>query len=113
MHRPKKAFWKPGTVAPGVDVARDVVENEQSGYIVWNKYKGASIDQQRRSLPVYKYSAFVMQTNELICAGADILYALERYEAVIIVGETGSGKTTRMFTSSCSGITFICSVNAF
>eukprot|EP01083_Nonionella_stella_P037306 101693_1 len=71
-------FWKPGTVAPGSSVTR-----EGGAYFVPNTRGALSLTQQRQLLPICKHRS-------------EILYALEKYRVVIIVGETGSGKTTQI-----------------
>jgi ATP-dependent RNA helicase DDX35 len=43
----------------------------------------ASVEKQRQRLPVYKYRT-------------SILYLVETHATTIIVGETGSGKTTQI-----------------
>jgi len=45
--------------------------------------KAASIDETRKSLPIYQYRD-------------DLLNAIESYQCIIVIGETGSGKTTQM-----------------
>lgn len=45
--------------------------------------KAQSIDQIRKSLPIYQYRD-------------DLLAAIDEYQVLIIVGETGSGKTTQL-----------------
>lgn len=66
-------FWKP-SVDRGVD--------DQSA-IFYNRHKNLSIPQQRQSLPIWKYRE-------------QILYALERYTTLVLVGETGCGKSTQI-----------------
>lgn len=46
-------------------------------------YGYANIEKQRQRLPVYKYRT-------------EILYLVENHATTIIVGETGSGKTTQI-----------------
>ena len=48
-----------------------------------NRLGYSSIEKQRQRLPVYKYRT-------------DILYLVETHATTIIVGETGSGKTTQI-----------------
>lgn len=48
-----------------------------------NRYGHASIEKQRQRLPVYKYRTA-------------ILYLVETHATTIVVGETGSGKTTQI-----------------
>jgi pre-mRNA-splicing factor ATP-dependent RNA helicase DHX16 len=45
--------------------------------------KAASIEETRKSLPIYQYRD-------------DLLNAIETYQCIIVIGETGSGKTTQM-----------------
>ena len=74
-------FWKPGQTAPGSGVDR---ESENEAVVpVDNPNKRFTIAQQRRMLPIYRYRE-------------SILYAVERYRTVVILGETGSGKTTQL-----------------
>ena len=49
----------------------------------WNRFGFSSIEKQRQRLPVYKYRSA-------------ILYLVETHATTIIVGETGSGKTTQI-----------------
>lgn len=55
-------------------------------YLIWvllSSYGYASMEKQRQRLPVYKYRT-------------SILYLVESHSTSIIVGETGSGKTTQI-----------------
>lgn len=80
------AFWKPGTEKPRF-------EEDGEGGIVFmsnnlassssSSYGYANIEKQRQRLPVYKYRT-------------EILYLVENHATTIIVGETGSGKTTQI-----------------
>jgi ATP-dependent RNA helicase DDX35 len=82
----KMAFWKPGTEKPRF-------EEDGEGGIVFmsnnlassssSSYGYANIEKQRQRLPVYKYRT-------------EILYLVENHATTIIVGETGSGKTTQI-----------------
>ncbi|CAN8274636.1 unnamed protein product [Cochlearia groenlandica] len=80
------AFWKPGTEKPRF------LEDEEGGIVFMpnnlsssssSSYGYANIEKQRQRLPVYKYMT-------------DILYLVENHATTIIVGETGSGKTTQI-----------------
>ncbi|KAL0873870.1 hypothetical protein Bca101_023575 [Brassica carinata] len=80
------AFWKPGTEKPSF------VEDEEGGIVLMSNnlsssssssYGYANIEKQRQRLPVYKYRT-------------EILYLVENHATTIIVGETGSGKTTQI-----------------
>ncbi len=108
LHAPQVAsngrFWRPGTLAPGVEIERDdsagwsgdaaaaggeaAAEGgggpaSAGGLMIHNANEHLSIRQQRLVLPVY------MSRRE-------ILFALEKYQVVVIMGETGSGKTTQI-----------------
>ncbi|KAL3820393.1 hypothetical protein ACJIZ3_006298 [Penstemon smallii] len=76
-------FWKPGTEKPVL------VDDEEGGVLFYSslssssRYGHASIEKQRQRLPVYKYRT-------------SILYLVENHATTVIVGETGSGKTTQI-----------------
>eukprot|EP00055_Hartaetosiga_balthica_P013816 m.72619 g.72619 ORF g.72619 m.72619 type:complete len:696 (-) comp8390_c0_seq2:133-2220(-) len=73
-------FWKPGEAPP----TSSSVERGDGGIApVFNPFKRYSLSQQRARLPVYKHRE-------------EILYMLDTYQTVVIVGETGSGKTTQV-----------------
>lgn len=59
-------------------------EDEGSLAVSSSKLAHLSLDAQRQRLPIYKHR------NK-------ILWCVERYPVVIIVGQTGSGKSTREF----------------
>ena len=71
-------FWRPGSDRSTVS------DGGSSVYLVNNKHTHLPIHQQRQLLPIYEHRS-------------KILYALERYQALILVGETGSGKYIYMF----------------
>ncbi|XP_027930398.1 probable pre-mRNA-splicing factor ATP-dependent RNA helicase DEAH9 [Vigna unguiculata] len=81
------SFWKPGTERP----QGRVVDDEEGGVLFLSgshhssssRHGYASIDNQRQRLPVFKYRTA-------------ILYLVETHATTIIVGETGSGKTTQI-----------------
>ena len=53
------AFWKPGTAAPGIDLDRDTEEEGSQGGplpYVYNRFGNLSLQQQRASLPIFKFS---------------------------------------------------------
>ncbi|XP_031228457.1 probable ATP-dependent RNA helicase DHX35 isoform X2 [Mastomys coucha] len=78
-------FWKPGTEGPGVSISEErqsVAENSRTT-IIYNPYAALSIEQQRQKLPVFKLRNH-------------ILYLVENYQTVVIVGETGCGKSTQI-----------------
>ncbi|XP_059934789.1 probable ATP-dependent RNA helicase DHX35 isoform X4 [Mesoplodon densirostris] len=78
-------FWRPGTEGPGVSISEDrqsLAENSATT-VVYNPYAALSIEQQRQKLPVFKLRNH-------------ILYLIENYQTVVIVGETGCGKSTQI-----------------
>uniref|UniRef100_S4RH71 RNA helicase n=1 Tax=Petromyzon marinus TaxID=7757 RepID=S4RH71_PETMA len=76
-------FWKPGTEAPGVGEERATPGEEASTAFVYNPHISLSIQQQRQRLPIF------MHRNH-------VLYLVEKYRTVVIVGETGCGKSTQI-----------------
>ncbi|OAY24900.1 probable pre-mRNA-splicing factor ATP-dependent RNA helicase DEAH9 isoform X1 [Manihot esculenta] len=78
-------FWKPGAEKPRI------LDDEEGGVLFLasslssssSGYGYGSIEKQRLRLPVYKYRTA-------------ILYLVETHATTIIVGETGSGKTTQI-----------------
>ncbi|KAM8774926.1 putative ATP-dependent RNA helicase DHX35 [Rhynchonycteris naso] len=78
-------FWRPGTEGPGVSISeeRSSVAENSAATIVYNPYAALSIEQQRQKLPVFKLRNH-------------ILYLIENYQTVVIVGETGCGKSTQI-----------------
>ena len=80
-----KLFWRPGQEKPGTDLK---TERESEGvgagsFIAYNPNISLSVQQQRQRLPVFQYRNH-------------ILYAVEKYQTVIISGSTGSGKSTQV-----------------
>ncbi|XP_078431410.1 RNA helicase family protein [Wolffia australiana] len=77
-------FWKPGSERP------KLVDDEEGGVLFFSAprasaggYGYANLERQRLRLPVYKFRTA-------------ILYLIENHATTIIVGETGSGKTTQV-----------------
>ncbi|XP_028081046.1 probable pre-mRNA-splicing factor ATP-dependent RNA helicase DEAH9 isoform X1 [Camellia sinensis] len=77
-------FWKPGTERP------PLLDDEEGGILLYSAsrssssgYNHVSIEKQRQRLPVFRYRT-------------SILYLVETHATTIIVGETGSGKTTQI-----------------
>jgi len=60
----------------------DILQNSQTTF-VYNKNPNLDIESQRRRLPVFK------SKNSLF-------YLLENYQVVVVVGETGCGKSTQL-----------------
>ncbi|KAK1274954.1 putative pre-mRNA-splicing factor ATP-dependent RNA helicase [Acorus gramineus] len=78
-------FWKPGSEKP-----RAVILDDEEGGVLFfsaapsiSGYGYASLERQRQRLPVFKHRTA-------------ILYLVESHATTIIVGETGSGKTTQI-----------------
>ncbi|XP_039179611.1 probable ATP-dependent RNA helicase DHX35 isoform X3 [Crotalus tigris] len=78
-------FWKPGTEGPGVSLSeeRQNAAESSSVSVIYNPYISLSIEQQRQKLPVFKLRNH-------------ILYLVENYQTLVIVGETGCGKSTQI-----------------
>lgn len=79
-------FIRPGTQQPGAfgvsyDVDRD--RDRLSGAPVYNKNEHLSVQDQRRRLPIHQHRT-------------EILYLVETHATTVVVGETGSGKTTQI-----------------
>lgn len=129
------AFWKPGTEKPRfvedeeggiVLMSNNLASSSSSRYAIYLSlshsrtfsaddcvlmveicsYGYANIEKQRQRLPVYKYRT-------------EILYLVENHATTIIVGETGSGKTTQipqvssLFFVLCSSLTFWVKTHGF
>uniref|UniRef100_A0A8C3CU37 DEAH-box helicase 35 n=1 Tax=Cairina moschata TaxID=8855 RepID=A0A8C3CU37_CAIMO len=75
----------PCTEGPGVSVSEERQSPAESGgvTIIYNPYASLSIEQQRQKLPVFKLRNH-------------ILYLVENYQTLVIVGETGCGKSTQI-----------------
>ncbi|KAK8936369.1 putative pre-mRNA-splicing factor ATP-dependent RNA helicase [Platanthera zijinensis] len=78
-------FWKPGTERP----QHCLLDDEEGGVLFFSAPANSSshgfsnLERQRQRLPVFKYRTA-------------ILYLVENHATTIIVGETGSGKTTQI-----------------
>ncbi|WVW83262.1 hypothetical protein I302_105281 [Kwoniella bestiolae CBS 10118] len=80
---PPLQFWKPGTAAPGSSLDRD---NESEGSLlpsISSRNEHLSLEAQRKRLPIYKHRE-------------KLLWCIERYQVVIVVGQTGCGKSTQI-----------------
>jgi len=95
-------FWKPGTVGPGSNLDR-ASETEETivPYAPAESY--LSIQSQQERLPIFKHRESSnygrARRTYLLFLGEKLLYCVERYGVVVVVGQTGCGKTTR---ESCS-----------
>ncbi|EXB58158.1 hypothetical protein L484_026359 [Morus notabilis] len=74
-------FWKPGTEKPRLLDDEEGVIDFYCG--CGGRFGDSSIERLRQRLPVYKYRTA-------------ILYLVETHSTTIVVGETGSGKTTQI-----------------
>lgn len=76
-------FWKPGTAGPGSTLDR---ESEAEFSLLpgaqYNANTSLSLSSQRTRLPIYKHRE-------------KLLYSVEKYGCVVVVGQTGCGKSTR------------------
>ncbi|KAJ7684812.1 P-loop containing nucleoside triphosphate hydrolase protein, partial [Mycena polygramma] len=79
-------FWKPGTAAPGSSLDR---ETQAEGYAVPSAISSLSIQSQRERLPIFKHRTYSDPRDKL-------LYAVEKHGVIIVVGQTGCGKTTQL-----------------
>ena len=71
-------FWKPGASVPGGGERGD-----ESVQLINHNLSHLPLDAQRRSLPIFRHKN-------------SILYALKTHRTIVIVGETGCGKTTQV-----------------
>ncbi|KZP24870.1 pre-mRNA splicing factor [Athelia psychrophila] len=77
----KLNFWKPGTTGPGSTLDR---ATEAEGNVVQSAPSySSSIQSQRERLPIFKHRE-------------KLLYCLEKFGVIIVVGQTGCGKTTQL-----------------
>jgi ATP-dependent RNA helicase DDX35 len=74
-------MWKPGTAAPGIAVERATAA--EAPLLVNNRLEHLPLSRQRAALPIYSHHRA-------------LLHALETHRTLIIVGETGCGKTTQV-----------------
>ncbi|KII68471.1 putative ATP-dependent RNA helicase DHX35 [Thelohanellus kitauei] len=80
-------FWEPGKPKPSaqnlIRLERQEKVEGSGSTIVYNYQMGLSIPQQKLRLPVYKFRT-------------QILYLLEKYQTVVVMGQTGCGKSTQI-----------------
>lgn len=79
----KPRFWKPGSETSDQNTDRPEEGETERTNFVYNPHSSLSIQKQRQRLPIFK------NRNH-------ILYLLENYQTLIIVGETGCGKSTQI-----------------
>lgn len=69
-------------VNPNIDAALTVDSDSRTNF-VYNRYHHLPLETQRQKLPVFQYRNH-------------ILYMLEKYQTLILIGETGCGKSTQV-----------------
>ncbi|KAF8479264.1 P-loop containing nucleoside triphosphate hydrolase protein [Russula ochroleuca] len=75
-------FWKPGTLGPGSSLDR--ISGEEGGLLASAiPLQAQSIQAQRDRLPIAKHKD-------------NLVYCVENHQVVIVVGQTGCGKTTQI-----------------
>lgn len=85
MEFDRAQFWKPNS---NDQVRKGIIENtieseEDATYYIHNENQQYSLAHQRQKLPIFQYKR-------------EILYLIETYSVVVIVGQTGSGKSTQI-----------------
>ncbi|XP_017025969.1 probable ATP-dependent RNA helicase DHX35 [Drosophila kikkawai] len=77
--------FKPKFLKPDTDdaISDNVGGEQQSSAFVFNAHHNLGLGEQRERLPIRQYRD-------------QILYCLEKHQVVILVGETGSGKSTQV-----------------
>ena len=83
MSSSQGSFWKPAPVSHRQQVLREEESQQSEIAVAPFNFTNAPLAQQRLLLPIYKHKR-------------QILYAIEKHHVVVIVGETGSGKSTQM-----------------
>ncbi|KAI8433688.1 hypothetical protein MSG28_015686 [Choristoneura fumiferana] len=69
-------------INPNTDSAL-TTDNDAKSNFVYNRYHHLPLDTQRQRLPVFQYRNH-------------ILYLLEKFQTLILIGETGCGKSTQV-----------------
>lgn len=59
------------------------IEAHSSTQFVYNAYHSLALNMQRQRLPTFKYKSH-------------IIYLLEKYQTLVLIGETGCGKSTQL-----------------
>lgn len=74
-------FWRPGSQAPTESIMLDAGSGEQT--VKFNPNNKMSLTAQRQKLPIFQFRNH-------------ILWLVENYKTVVLVGETGCGKSTQI-----------------
>lgn len=81
------AFWRPGAALPGAleaeDEARELPAGAEPPAVRFNPLHALPLGAQRRRLPAFAHRE-------------ELLFAVERHATTVLVGATGSGKTTQV-----------------
>ena len=77
------SFWKPAPVSHQQQVLREEESGQSEVATIPFNFSHSSLAQQRLLLPICKHKR-------------QILYALEQHHVLVVVGETGSGKSTQL-----------------
>ena len=76
-------FWKPGSEPPVLRQKDTVTDESDLTNFVFNVHKNCSLSAQRQKLPIFNYRN-------------NFLFSVETNSVTIVVGETGSGKSTQI-----------------
>ena len=79
----KPVFWKPGTSRPAELPSVDREPHREGASVVYNANASLSLAQQRRRLPIFDERRA-------------LLWMVEQYATLVVVGHTGCGKTTQI-----------------
>ena len=77
----KPIFFKPGDSMWQED--KPDIDAHSSTQFVYNAHHSLALDMQRQRLPTFKYKSH-------------IIYLLEKYQTLVLIGETGCGKSTQL-----------------
>ena len=76
-------FWKPGSEAPVLRQKDTSINESDNTNFVFNVHKNCSLSAQRQKLPIFNYRN-------------NFLFSVETNPVTVVVGETGSGKSTQI-----------------
>ncbi|CAK9827108.1 Probable ATP-dependent RNA helicase DHX35 [Anthophora retusa] len=72
--KPRNSMWQED---------KSDIEAHSSTQFVYNAHHSLALDMQRKRLPTFKYKS-------------DIIYLMEKYQTLVLIGETGCGKSTQL-----------------
>ncbi|CAL7948423.1 unnamed protein product [Xylocopa violacea] len=64
------------------------IEAHSSTQFIYNAHHSLALNLQRQQLPTFKYRSH-------------IIYLLEKYQTLVLIGETGCGKSTQLPQVTC------------